>query len=215
MSAPAPAPLPPFLRPAPINSPRVGGARAPRLGLAIPGGAPAPIAPGGRRGPPLLKLATPGNAAMGPPAHMRQGSISTAAPTSAATQYAALSFAMGLRNQVRGSPDASQSGSGVSGLDEGSQSGEDNTDYESMDVEELPSEGWRKARETGRIIELGSLGEGAGGAVTRCTLRGGKTVFALKVCLPFISCWDPLFVLTLLLGHNYGSNSGSQETNIS
>jgi mitogen-activated protein kinase kinase len=32
-----------------------------------------------------------------------------------------------------------------------------------------------------RIEELGSLGEGAGGAVTRCMLKGGKTVFALKV----------------------------------
>jgi mitogen-activated protein kinase kinase len=33
-----------------------------------------------------------------------------------------------------------------------------------------------------RIVELSGLGEGAGGAVTRCKLTGGKTIFALKVC---------------------------------
>lgn len=51
----------------------------------------------------------------------------------------------------------------------------------SSDVEELDDEGWRIACVERRIVELGSLGEGAGGAVTRCQLKGGKTVFALKV----------------------------------
>jgi mitogen-activated protein kinase kinase len=50
-----------------------------------------------------------------------------------------------------------------------------------QDVEELDGEGWRIASMERRIIELGSLGEGAGGAVTRCKLKGGSTVFALKV----------------------------------
>ena len=50
-----------------------------------------------------------------------------------------------------------------------------------LDVEDLDDTGWRAASTTGRIVELGSLGEGAGGAVTRCVLKGGKTVFALKV----------------------------------
>lgn len=50
-----------------------------------------------------------------------------------------------------------------------------------LDVEDLDDEGWLAASEQGKIIELGSLGEGAGGAVTRCMLKGGKTVFALKV----------------------------------
>lgn len=50
-----------------------------------------------------------------------------------------------------------------------------------LDVEELDDEGWRVASMEKRIEELGSLGEGAGGAVTRCRLKGGKTVFALKV----------------------------------
>ncbi len=50
-----------------------------------------------------------------------------------------------------------------------------------LDVEDLDDEGWRAASEQNKIIEMGSLGEGAGGAVTRCMLQGGKTVFALKV----------------------------------
>lgn len=50
------------------------------------------------------------------------------------------------------------------------------------DVDELDDdECWRIASMEGRIIELGGLGEGAGGAVTRCQLKGGKTIFALKV----------------------------------
>jgi mitogen-activated protein kinase kinase len=55
-----------------------------------------------------------------------------------------------------------------------------------LDVEQLDDDGWRVASMEKRIIELGSLGEGAGGAVTKCMLKGGKTVFALKV-LPLIS----------------------------
>jgi mitogen-activated protein kinase kinase len=54
-----------------------------------------------------------------------------------------------------------------------------------LDVEDLDDMGWRAASKNKLIEELGSLGEGAGGAVTRCKLKGGKTVFALKVCEPF------------------------------
>ncbi|MDI1486931.1 MAG: Protein kinase C signaling pathway involved MAPKK protein [Ramalina farinacea] len=50
-----------------------------------------------------------------------------------------------------------------------------------LDVEDLDDEGWRAASETKKIVELGSLGEGAGGAVTRCKLVNGRTEFALKV----------------------------------
>lgn len=50
-----------------------------------------------------------------------------------------------------------------------------------LDVEQLDDDGWRVASIEKRIIELGSLGEGAGGAVTKCMLKGGKTIFALKV----------------------------------
>lgn len=51
-----------------------------------------------------------------------------------------------------------------------------------LDVEDLDDAGWKAASNQGKIVELGSLGEGAGGAVTRVMLSGGKTVFALKVC---------------------------------
>lgn len=50
-----------------------------------------------------------------------------------------------------------------------------------LDVEDLDDAAWRAVSMEKRIVELGSLGEGAGGAVTRCMLKGGKTVFALKV----------------------------------
>ena len=50
-----------------------------------------------------------------------------------------------------------------------------------LDVEDLHDQGWNAASKAGLIVELGTLGEGAGGAVTRCMLKGGKTVFALKV----------------------------------
>ncbi|KAL9095110.1 MAG: hypothetical protein Q9165_002713 [Trypethelium subeluteriae] len=50
-----------------------------------------------------------------------------------------------------------------------------------LDVEDLDDAGWRAASKENKIVELGSLGEGAGGAVTRCILKGGKTVFALKI----------------------------------
>ena len=51
-----------------------------------------------------------------------------------------------------------------------------------LDVQDLDDMGWKAAKREGRIEELGSLGEGAGGAVTKCRLKEGKTVFALKVC---------------------------------
>ncbi|KAI4752865.1 MAP kinase, partial [Aureobasidium sp. EXF-8845] len=50
-----------------------------------------------------------------------------------------------------------------------------------LDVEDLDDAGWKVAAKEDRIVELGSLGEGAGGAVNRCILKGGKTVFALKI----------------------------------
>lgn len=48
------------------------------------------------------------------------------------------------------------------------------------DVEGLDEEGWRAVARAGEIVELGRLGEGIGGSVTRCKLLHGKTVFALK-----------------------------------
>jgi mitogen-activated protein kinase kinase len=51
------------------------------------------------------------------------------------------------------------------------------------DVQDLDDNGWKAVSKAGKIVEIGSLGEGAGGAVTRCMLKGGQIVFALKVCI--------------------------------
>ena len=122
-------------------------------------------------------------------------------PTSAGSQYSALSFASqyGLR-QPQGTPDpasavgslySERSDGGVGMERDGSMNGLEAFDKLSLergrtlDVEELDDEGWRIASLEKRIEELSSLGEGAGGAVTKCVLKGGKTIFALKVCVSY------------------------------
>lgn len=128
--------------------------------------------------------------------HSRSGSFTQASgPGSASSStYSALSFAMVGRQMSTPDPSSaissvySEVGGGVSMEREGS-SGGFLPDLEKLslemgrplDVEDLDDEGWRAASEQGKIAELGSLGEGAGGAVTRCILQGGKTVFALKI----------------------------------
>ncbi|KAJ9165468.1 MAP kinase [Coniochaeta hoffmannii] len=137
-------------------------------------------------------------------AHSRSGSFGpldgrASNPTSAGSQFSALSFASqygigGTKNP--GDPvsavgslysNASE-GPGSVGMErEGSLPGLEAFDKLSLeramaaDVEDLDDEGWRIASAENRIEEIGSLGEGAGGAVTKCKLRGGKTIFALKV----------------------------------
>jgi mitogen-activated protein kinase kinase len=136
-------------------------------------------------------------------AHSRSGSFGpldgrASGPTSAGSQYSALSFASqyGLR-QPQGTPDPSsavgslyseRSEGGVGMERDGSMNGLEGFDKLSLergrtlDVEDLDDDGWRVASMEKRIEELSSLGEGAGGAVTKCVLKGGKTIFALKVC---------------------------------
>lgn len=139
-------------------------------------------------------------------AHSRSGSFGpldgrASNPTSAGSQFSALSFAshFGIPvNRAQGTPDplsavgsmiSERSESGVSMERDGSLQDLDAFDKLSLekarnaDVEELDDEGWRIASMEKRIVELGNLGEGAGGAVTRCILKNGKTVFALKVRL--------------------------------
>ncbi|KAI9679833.1 MAG: Protein kinase C signaling pathway involved MAPKK protein [Caeruleum heppii] len=121
----------------------------------------------------------------------------TSGPTSAASQYSALSFAMGLR-QPSATPDPSSAVGSVYSERTGSDGGAVMERESSMnglpdleklslekgrplDVEDLDDDGWRAASVEKKIIELGTLGEGAGGAVTKCQLKGGSTVFALKI----------------------------------
>ena len=135
--------------------------------------------------------------------HSRSGSFGpmdgkVSGPTSAGSQFSALSFASnyGLQKPHGQTPDPasavgslySEKSESVAGMDrDGSLSGLEAFDKLTLErartlgVEELDDEGWRIASMEKRIEELGSLGEGAGGAVTRCMLKDGKTVFALKV----------------------------------
>lgn len=223
----SPAPL---LRPA-IPGARSGGARAPRLGLAIPPSPSAKPVGGnpGRPSLPTLHLATPMGSSVMPheqaprrpsiitqqgqsasggsetsAAHSRSGSFGpldgrTSNPTSAGSQYSTLSFAshFGIGStRPQGTPDpASAVGSIYSERSDAGGGGDRDAGLKGLeafdkltidkastaDVEDLDVQGWNIASMQNRIVELGGLGEGAGGAVTRCKLTGGKTVFALKV----------------------------------
>ncbi|KAJ5582054.1 hypothetical protein N7535_000674 [Penicillium sp. DV-2018c] len=142
----------------------------------VSNGRPAPpqLSTNGLNGAPKLQLQTNGTSA-------------------ANSSYSTMNFAMGLR-QPDGSSDPSSAISAYSDRDRA------NGDHDNgvngllpdldklslekgrpLDVDDLDDEGWHAASEQNMIVELGSLGEGAGGAVTRCKLKEGKTVFALKV----------------------------------
>jgi mitogen-activated protein kinase kinase len=180
---------------------------------------PQPQRPSGRPAPPRLQLATPmdsqqnvsqpalmPNGRPAPPPLTTNGlggapKLSLQTNGTPANSYSTINFAMGLR-QPDGSSDPSSAISSVYSDREGGD--RDNSvngllpDLDKLslekgrplDVDDLDDEGWHAASEQNKIVELGSLGEGAGGAVTRCRLKEGKTVFALKVSN---------FVLTLLV----------------
>ena len=50
-----------------------------------------------------------------------------------------------------------------------------------MNIEALNNEDWLLLSRHSKILELNQLGEGGGGLVVKCILKGGKTVFAVKV----------------------------------
>lgn len=75
-----------------------------------------------------------------------------------------------------------------------------------LDIEDLDDDGWRAASVQKKIVELGSLGEGAGGAVTRCKLVNGKTEFALKVPCPDLRIKVELLKQNIT-DHYHGSKS--------
>lgn len=200
------------------NAKPVNGNGVPAVDAPQPLSLPQPQQPA-RPAPPSLRLATP----MGSSQHVPQETTRVAngrpappqlstnglgvnghsgsegkgsGPTSANSQYSALSFAMGLRQGSGGNSDPSSAIGSVYSDGDGSVAMErensvngllpdlDKLSLEKgrpLDVEDLDDEGWHAASEQKKIVELGSLGEGAGGAVTRCKLKDGKTVFALKV----------------------------------
>ncbi|KAI9876702.1 MAG: Protein kinase C signaling pathway involved MAPKK protein [Pleopsidium flavum] len=192
--------LPQLQRPASRPAP-------PQLRLATPSGSNATPQEGGAlqngRPPPQPYGGSSASGASDASGHSRSGSFTmldgkVSGPTSASSSnYSALSFAMGLR-QPQGTPDPSSAISsvyserapgeaGTAMERDGSMNGLPDLDKLSLekgrnlDVEDLDDDGWRAASVEKKIVELGSLGEGAGGAVTRCMLKGGKTVFALKI----------------------------------
>lgn len=189
---PAPAQVP-QIQTQPQPQPRPSGRPAPpRLHLATPMGAQQNVSqptlmPNGRPAPPPLSTNGLGGGGGAPSLK-----IQTNGPASSNPSYSTINFAMGLR-QPDGSSDPSSAISSV-------YSDRENGDRENnvngllpdldklclekgrpLDVDDLDDEGWHAASEQNMIVELGSLGEGAGGAVTRCRLKEGKTVFALKV----------------------------------
>ncbi|KEZ42544.1 putative MAP kinase kinase [Scedosporium apiospermum] len=226
MSAPAPL-LRPALGGRGGRAPRLGLAipASPNVKAVSPAGGPAPApsrpplptlninTPAGSKvsaysQPPRSSNIQPGQSAGGgsesSAAHSRSGSFGpfdgrASNPTSAGSQYSALSFAsqFGLDvSRAQGTPDpvsavgslySERSDGGVGMERDGSLQGLEAFDQLSLDrgrtkdVEELDNEAWQIANMEKRIVQLGNLGEGAGGAVTKCMLKGGKTVFALKV----------------------------------
>ncbi|KAI1505421.1 kinase-like protein [Biscogniauxia marginata] len=225
MMSSSPAPLRPALgggRPSGGRTPRLGLAIPPSPNVKAVGG---PAISGPSRPQLTVHVATPMGSTVAPyeqprptvqtghsasggsessAAHSRSGSFGpldgrASNPTSAGSQFSALSFASqyGIGSRPQGTPDpisavgsiySERSEGGIGMERDGSMQGLE-TSFDKLtlekarnaDVEDLDDDGWRIASMENRIVELGGLGEGAGGAVTRCQLKGGKTIFALKV----------------------------------
>jgi mitogen-activated protein kinase kinase len=193
-------------QPPPQEIPQLGRPMPPSLRLATPSGTQStPSSVGGR---PQLKLALGGGTRSQAPQLALQIGTSTSGSSAASAESRSGSFgesgqvmstssSMAAYNLINPSSAVSSSTGGASPGASGMQ--RDNSlgglpDLEKLridlgrdlDVEDLDDNSWKAAGKQGRIEELGSLGEGAGGAVTRCILTGGKTVFALKVWLNII-----------------------------
>ena len=190
----------------PLQRPSSSRPAAPQLRLATPQGSHATPQEGLGSSRPFAVSSALGGASAGgdASAHSRTGSFGmldgagrASVPSSASSaSHSALSFANGAR-QSGGTPDPASAISSIysheGGTSASDRGGADVAhvlpDLEKLslekgrelDVDDLDDDGWLVARKSGRIEELGTLGEGAGGAVTKCRLKGGKTVFALKV----------------------------------
>ncbi|CAI6333038.1 unnamed protein product [Periconia digitata] len=177
--------------------PSLGRPTPPQLRLATPMGTTGHIPHEGRpqpKGLPPLQIGTGLSASdrsSDTSAHSRSGSFGEVQANGSASSYSALSFP-GLQRPHQGSDPISaisQGNSDGASAMERESSSQPLPDLEQMaekkgsplDVEDLDDSGWKAASAKGMIEEKGSLGEGAGGAVTKCILKGGKTVFALKI----------------------------------
>lgn len=206
VSRPSSRPAPPQLR---LATPK-GSNSTPQEGQGPTNSRPAPQ--------PHIGASTSGNSDGS--GHSRSDSFTmvdgrTSGPTSASSSsFSGVSYPTGSHRHPSGTPDPASAISSIY-----SESGAPATEADStghlltdlaklsiekgrpLDVEDLDDDGWRAASETKKIIEIGSLGEGAGGAVTRCRLEGGKTEFALKV-----ECCGPTLGIHWLIGildHHY------------
>jgi mitogen-activated protein kinase kinase len=143
------------------------------------------------RGLPPLRIGT-GSSAGGSSdasADSRSGSVGDLQPNGSASSYQATLGFPGLQTVTDPISAISLGGSEEAPSMEGEHSSQPLPDLDALalekgrplEVDDLDEAGWRAASGRGMIEELGSLGEGAGGAVTKSRLKGGKTTFALKV----------------------------------
>ncbi|KAI9049291.1 hypothetical protein LZ554_007136 [Drepanopeziza brunnea f. sp. 'monogermtubi'] len=179
--------LAPLLRPPVPSSRSNGGVRTPRLGLAIPPSPTARPVNGAATRPPGLSLQMPSM-----PSRPALPRLQLATPMGTSQAPYEQPPLQNGRPSVQGTAGHSASGGkrsegGVGTDRDGGMTGLEAFDKLSLergrtlDVEELDDDGWRVASMEKRIEEISSLGEGAGGAVTKCVLKGGKTIFALKI----------------------------------
>ncbi|KAI4617695.1 uncharacterized protein J4E87_008332 [Alternaria ethzedia] len=165
----------------------------PKLSVVTPmGSSNAPQEGRNARAPPPLIMPHQGLSASGSSdtsAHSRSGSFGEVQANGSASSYhAALGF-MGVQKATDPISAISQGGSEGAPSMERANSSQPLPDLDTMalekgrplEVDDLDDAAWRAASARGMIEEKGSLGEGAGGAVTKCILKGGKTTFALKI----------------------------------
>lgn len=187
--------IPPSPSQRPVGPDAQQPAEIPRFSLASRGGAPklSLATPMGSQGQPIEQAAgRPSKPKLSMSTSSENSNRSRAdsqndlsmPPSASSSTYSTLSFL----NQSHHTPDPSSAISSMSMERENSMGGL-SIDLDKLaldkgapvDVEDLDDDGWAAASEQKKIIEKGSLGEGAGGAVTKCILDGGKTVFALKI----------------------------------
>lgn len=198
----------------------MGRSQAPKLSLATPMGShstPQENVQPRRRGPPLVMPGSLGASSAAnssdDSAHSRTNSFGASTGTNAAGSLSTNSSISQLNFQdlISGRNDPGSAAASVSSAHSGGEAMARDGSMQglevdfaklelekghSLDVQDLDDLGWKAAKREGKIIELGSLGEGAGGAVTRCKLEGGRTVFALKVRMTVLTSQNDCMLIS-------------------